>query len=268
MTRISSAVLALVLTTGTAFGFDSTFKKYAEVLSAHVRDGVVDYRGIKERSLPVLEAALADIGSVDAATFEKWPKPDQVAYLLNAYNGYTLQMIVDFYPVKSIREIGGKVGGGFFGKESKQWKVSEYEAGGKKRTLKAIGKAISLDDIEHEWLRAKYQDPRVHFALICGAKSCPFLRNEPFVAAKLSEQLEAQGKQFLADTFRNRYDAATDTLHVSKIFDWFSGDFTRKGSLVSFIKPYFPKDWTRATEASKIKYLEYDWSLNDTPGKG
>lgn len=263
------ATLLLTVFASTAFGFDDTYKKYGEVLSTYVKDGVVDYRGIREKAMPTLEAALADIASVDAATFGKWSKDAQMAYLLNAYNGYTLRLVADFFPVKSIREIGGKVGGGIFGRDSKQWKVATYSVGGgKKRTISAMGKNMSLDEIEHEWLRPKYRDARVHFALVCGAKSCPFLRSEPYVAARLGEQLDAQGRQFLADSYRNRYDAATDTIYLSKIFDWFEKDFTRNGSLVSWVKPYFPKDWlSKATEASKIKYLDYDWSLNDSPGK-
>lgn len=268
MKALSRFALLVAVAATSAQAFDESYKKYGEVLSAHVRDGVVDYRGIKEKSLPGLEAALADMATVDEAAFGKMPKEAQMAYLINAYNAFTLQMVADFYPVKSIREIGGKVGGGLFGRESKQWKVSSYEVGGKKRTFKAMGKALTLDEIEHDWLRPKYQDARVHFALVCGAKSCPFLRSEPYVAARLGEQLDAQGRQFLADAFRNRYDAAKDTIYLSKIFDWFSKDFTRRGSLVSWVKPYFPKEWnTKATEASKIEFLDYDWSLNDTPGK-
>lgn len=266
------AILASVLVLGVAVSaqaFDESYKKYGEVLFAHVKDGVVDYRGIRERGMPALEAALADIATVDEATFGTWPKEAQMAYLINTYNAFTLQMIADFFPVKSIREIGGKVGGGLFGRDSKQWKVTKYEVGSKKRMLKAAGKELTLDDIEHEWLRPKYKDARVHFALVCGAKSCPFLRSEPYVAARLVEQLDAQGRQFLGDKFRNRYDAKTDTLQLSKIFDWFSRDFTRNGSLVSFVKPYFPKEWlTGATEASKIEYLDYDWTLNDTAATG
>jgi hypothetical protein len=266
--RSLSALLVFAMAT-TASAFDDTYKKFGEVLAKHVRDGVVDYRGIQEQSMPTLEAAIAEIAAVDEATFGGWSREAKMAYLINAYNAFTLQLVADFYPVKSIRDIGGKVGGGLFGRQSKQWKVAQYEVGGKVRAFKAMGRAVTLDEIEHDWLRPKFEDPRIHFALVCGAKSCPFLRSEPYVAARLGEQLDAQGRQFLADSYRNRYDAKKDTLYLSKIFDWFGKDFTRRGSLVSFLKPFFPKEWnTGATEASKIEFLDYDWSLNDTPAKG
>jgi hypothetical protein len=249
--------------------YDSQHASFTQLLSTNVKDGVVNYEGIKANA-PLLEKYLGQVAEVSKAQYDKFGKEEQMAYLINAYNAFTLKMISDFYPVGSIKDIGPKVGGGFFGAGSKQWKVSEYELNGKKVSFQAMGKAVTLDEIEHENLRPIFKDARVHFALVCGAVSCPFLRSEAYTSSKLSEQLDAQGKQFLADAFRNRYDESKKTLYLSKIFDWFSKDFKRDGGgkVYDFVKKYMaPEVVAKAGTNPDIEYITYDWSLNSKAGR-
>jgi hypothetical protein len=262
------AAISLTLFTVVARGaYDSKHALWNQLVSARVKDGVVDYQGLKADSAK-LDQYVAQVGEVTAEEYGKWGREDQMAYLINAYNAFTARLITDFYPVDSIRDIGGKVGGGLFNKKSKQWKVSEYQVGDRKVVFRAMGKPVTLDEIEHENLRPIFKDARVHFALVCGAVSCPFLRSEAYVAARLNEQLDAQGKQFLADPFRNRYDGTKNTLYLSKIFDWFSGDFKKDGDVYSFVKKYLPETVVaQIKDKPEIEYLEYDWSLNSRAGK-
>jgi hypothetical protein len=248
--------------------YDAKHTLFTQLLSANVKDGVVNYEGIKA-SAPVLDQYLGQIAEVTREQFDKLGKEEQMAYLINAYNGFTLKLIADFYPVASIRDIGPKVGGGIFGGGSKQWKISEYEVSGRKVTFKAMGKPVSLDEIEHDNLRANYKDARVHFALVCGAVSCPFLRSEAYTAARLYEQLDAQGRQFHSDPFRNRFDDQKKILYLSKIFDWFSGDFKRDGGgkAYEFIRKFMPAAMAaKAGVNPAIEYIAYDWSLNSKGG--
>lgn len=251
-----------------AFGaYDAKHETWNKLVAAHVKQGVVDYTGFRTDSAQ-LTAYLAQLGEVTTAQFEAWSREEKMAYLINAYNAFTVRMISDFYPVDSIRDIGAKVGGNLFNKKSKQWKISEYEVGGKKVVFRAMGKAVTLDEIEHENLRPKFKDPRVHFSLVCGAVSCPFLRSEAYTGARLNEQLDAQGKQFLADPFRNRFDEKKNALFLSKIFDWFSADFKQQGDLLTFVKKYLPSEVAaKVKEGTEIDYLEYDWSLNSKAGR-
>lgn len=246
--------------------YDPQHLLFTKVLSINVKDGVVNYENIKKNASE-LESYLSQIKEVKKEVYDQWTPSEQMAYLINAYNAFTLKMISDFYPVESIRDIGGKVGGNVFNKKSKQWRVSEYEANGKKFEFKVAGKAVTLDEIEHDMLRPLFKDPRVHFALVCGAVSCPFLRSEAYVSTKLSEQLDAQGKQFLADPFRNRYDDTKKVLYLSRIFDWFKGDFTKSGKLVTFLKPFLPQAvQSKVNDDTDVEYLEYQWDLNSKPG--
>jgi hypothetical protein len=175
---------------------------------------------------------------------KNWSANEQKAYWINAYNAFTVSLIVSKYPVKSIKDIGGKIY-----KVNTPWDIKFITIGGKK---------YDLNNIEHGILRKKYDDPRIHFALVCAAISCPRLRNEAYTAAKLDAQLEAAGKDFLNDTAKNNIRA--DQADLSKYFTWYQGDFTKKGSLVEFINKY---SQIKIDNNTKINYLDYNWSLNE-----
>jgi hypothetical protein len=268
MKVIKFTLVLLLLSTHLFAEYDPSHKLFTQILKANVNSGVVNYEGLTGDSVK-LSNYLKQIESVSRDQYLSFKKPEQMAYLINAYNAFTLKLISDFYPVNSIRDIGGMVGGNLFNRNSKQWKISEYEVKGQKVTFTAMGKSVTLDEIEHENLRPLFKDARVHFALVCGAVSCPFLRSEAYTGGLLAAQLDNQGEQFLSDSFRNRYNEMENRLYLSKIFDWFSDDFKRdKGNVKDFIKTYLPKSiQSKIGEETSIGYLDYDWSLNNKAGK-
>ena len=218
------------------------------------------------RDRPALKAYLDTLSRVTEAEFKAWSKPQQMAFLINAYNAYTIEKILTRYPdLKSIRDFGNFIGN--------PWKDKFF-------TL--FGKEAFLDQIEHEMLRARgvYSEPRVHFAVNCASIGCPMLREEAYVAERLDAQLEEQTKRFLSDRSRNRYNEQSGQLEVSKIFDWFKEDWQSgyKGIAVGgqpiasheqFFAAYAklladrPEAQARiAGQKAGIAYLDYDWALN------
>ncbi len=229
--------------------FNQTHPRFARVLSNYVANARVDYAQLKA-SPADLDAYLAEIAAVNANEFAKWSREERLALLINLYNAQTLRLIIDHYPLKSIRSIGLLPGAA--------WRQLIVRFG---------GQVMSLEHLEHEIIRAEYDEPRIHFALVCAARSCPPLRSEPYVAARLSAQLDEQTRLFLATKEKNRFDAGKNVLWLSAIFDWYKGDFTKSGgTLESFVKPFLPEESAaalgRATKV-KVRFTDYDWALND-----
>ncbi|MBL9190146.1 MAG: DUF547 domain-containing protein [Opitutaceae bacterium] len=229
--------------------FDHSHAAFDALLKRHVREGMVDYAALKAAP-QALDGYLSTLGAVPEADFKTWTESQRFACLINLYNAATLRLILDHYPVKSIRSIGWLPG-----------------AAWKKEGVSLFGQKVSLDHVEHGIIRKEYPDARAHFALVCAARGCPPLRSEAFVAARLDAQLDDQGRQFLGDPIKNRVEAATRTVHLSAIFKWFAGDFEASaGTLLKFVTPFFPEP-ARATLATggdfKIAYTDYDWSLNE-----
>lgn len=209
---------------------------------------------------PALKAYLGALSAVPRSAFDGWTKPAQMAFLINAYNAFTVELILTKYPgLDSIRDLGSLF--------STPWKPA---------WIPLLGDTVSLDGIEHGMLRApgRYDDPRIHFAVNCASVGCPMLREEAFTAARLDAQLDEQAARFLSDRTRNRWNAQRGRLEVSKIFDWYGDDF-RQGhrgirSLPGFLAGY--ADRLADDEAGRarvrggqaeIAFLDYDWSLND-----
>ena len=230
-------------------GFDRAHAAFTEVLRRHVDGGLVDYVAL--RSDPALGAYLARLAAVEPAELAGWPEADQIAFWINAYNAFTLRLILDHFPVKSIRSIGFLPGSAF---------REDFIR------LRAAGPGpVSLDFIEHGTLRKRFREPRAHFALVCASMSCPPLRSEAYRGADLDRQLEEATRAFLSDGRKNRYDAATRTLHLSAIFKWFREDFERAaGSVPTFVARHGPADLQSAVAAgaTDVAYEPYDWSLN------
>lgn len=228
--------------------FDQSHSSYAEVLAKYVRNGRVDYSGLK--AVPArLDDYLQELASVHPEAFAKWPEADRLALLLNLYNAWTLRLIVDHYPLKSIRSIGFLPGAA--------WRQLIVRFGGEKMTL---------DHLENQIIRPLYKEPRAHFALVCAARGCPQLRSEPYVGARLDEQLDDQGRQFMSTEGKNRFEPETSKLWLSPIFKWYRDDFTEDaGSLKQFVMKFFPEATRKALENAgevKIDFTDYDWSLN------
>jgi hypothetical protein len=210
-------------------------------LQEHVdSSGWVSYAGIKRDSV-AFEAYLETLSK--CGPVPSWSKDEKLAYWINAYNAFTVKLIVDHYPVQSIKDI--KKGIPFV---NSVWDIAFFEIGGKK---------MDLNEIEHSILRMKFDEPRIHFAIVCASKSCPKLRNEAYVAERLEQQLLEQTEGFIND--HNKNDIEVEEIRISPIFKWFSKDFTQNGTIQEFILPYSKRDFITS---AKVKYLDYDWSLN------
>ncbi len=215
---------------------------YAELLKNYVRAGKVDYAGFKSEEAN-LDRYLKILENVDP---EKLSRNEQFAFYANAYNAWTIKLILSGYPgVKSIKDLGNLL--------RSPWK---------KKIVRIAGEVITLDHVEHEILRPRFKDPRVHFAINCAAKSCPPLRPEPFSGAILDQQLDDSTRSFINDP--KSYRLEDNELYVSRIFKWFAEDF--KDDPFGFFLEYATGDLLMKLKGKSdriiVKYLKYDWSLN------
>jgi hypothetical protein len=248
-----------------AHAFDHSHAAWDALLKKHVawqaggHESKVSYAGFKQ-DRAALNGYLAALSAASAAQFKAWSKAQRLAFLINAYNAYTVDLILTRYPdLKSIRDLGSLL--------NSPWK---------KRFIVLLGEPRSLDDIEHGMIRARgaYDDPRIHMAVNCASIGCPALRTEAYTAQQLDAQLDDQVARFMSDRTRNRFDPQSRRLNVSRIFDWYADDF-RKGhrgidSPESFFAQHAqaladrPEDQQMVRERkAKVSYLEYDWALND-----
>ena len=241
-------LLALMLPVGTAFGFDHTHSDFTAILKRHVRGGRVDYRQLKAGPARLM-GYLENLAKITAREFDAWSRDQQLAYLINLYNARTLGLILDNFPITSIKKIGWLPG-----------------AAWRKEFIPLFGKTVSLGRIEHDLLRKHYRVPEIHFALVCAAKGCPPLRSEAYTAEDLSAQLITQGREFLADPLKNRVDVPAQRLHLSPIFKWFAEDFEAGGvSVPEYIRAFLPPATAaKVTAGFEVRHTEYDWSLNDS----
>ena len=231
-----------------AGGPDHTHEFFGRTLSQYVSDGEVNYAGLK-RNRTNLDRYLRGLGEVTEPDFRKWTDQQRLAYYLNLYNADTLQLIIDNYPVTSIKKIG-----------------SFWKGPWDQPAVKLFGKTITLNNLEHDIIRKQFDDPRVHFALVCAAKGCPPLREEPYVADRMNEQLDDQGRRFLGQSSKNRVSAKDGIVHLSPIFKWYGDDFVKKsGSVLLSVRPFFPEKTREVLLRGKysIAYTTYDWSLNE-----
>ncbi|MEM7656274.1 MAG: DUF547 domain-containing protein [Bacteroidota bacterium] len=196
--------------------------------------GAVNYKGFKQ-STKRLEVYLDQLAQNVPQT--SWSQEEQLAYWINAYNAFTVQLIVENYPISSITKL------------NKPWDTAFITLG---------GKTYSLNDIEHKVIREQFEEPRIHFAVNCASESCPPLLNEAYTAGKLEQQLTKQTKAFLNNSKYNVLSGSSAQL--SQLFDWYKGDFTKQGSVVAFINQYAAKP---LSSGAKISYKEYDWNLNE-----
>lgn len=225
-----------------------------DFLQQYVHDGRVDYAAVQGHP-EELESIFKSFASVSAEEFERISREEKIAYWINLYNFLVIRTIVQNYPIRS----------GF------SWKKVVYPSNSiqqianvwKRPVLKVRGRELSLDAIEHEILRAKFHEPRIHFALVCASIGCPVLRSEAYEGMRLDEQLEDQVKQFLSDPEKFRYDENRRVVYLSPIFKWFEEDFEKAGGAVAFINRYLQ---TPVSSKANTFWLDYDWSLNDYSG--
>ena len=207
--------------------FDNLLKKNVS------SSGKVNYKGFKNDE-KTLNAYLNQLEGTPIG--RDWSKNKKMAYWINAYNAYTIKLILKNYPVAKITDLHG----------GKPWDV---------KWIKLDGRSLSLNNIENDILRPTYKDARIHFAVNCAAKSCPPLLNQAWTSSNLNSNFEKQAKAFINDSKFNVISGSN--AEVSKIFEWYAADF---GDLKSYLNKYAKNQIASGTE---IKYKEYDWSLNE-----
>jgi hypothetical protein len=260
ITLIAAAAVAPLAAHAQA-GFDHSYAAWDALLRKHVRwlpDGKqsrANYKGFAA-DRAALKAVLDTMSAVPKATFDGWSKPQQMAFLINAYNAFTVEIILTKYPdIKSIKELG------LFNRGP--WKNEFFTLLGSKR---------HLDWIEHEQLRPIYKEPRIHAAVNCASIGCPALRDEAFTAAKLEPQLEDGMRRWMGDRTRNR--VRNGQVEASAIFKWFKEDFNSgyrgykqlEDVFAAYAEQLSDKPEEQAALRAKtlpVSYLDYDWSLND-----
>lgn len=237
------AALGLLSRPTAAAALDAT--GYDSLLRRHVQDGRVDYRALGDRNeRAVLKRFLAEVAHTPLSAVGN--RHDQLAAAINAYNALVIDHVLDGH---SPSTIWGRAM--FFFRAS--WRV--------------FGRTLTLDHLEQRIIRQGFAEPRVHFALVCASTSCPPLRPEAYVGERLSAQLDDQGRRFVNDPARNRFDSATRTLSLSMIFRWYRQDFAAvAGSVPGYLVRFAPPEtgeWIGKPGVT-VRHLPYDWSLNGT----
>ena len=254
--RLGSLALLLVCSSVLGQGFDHSHKSWDALLKKNVvlvsggKASQFRYAQMaKERG--ALKGYLDSLSAVKEQEFNSWSKGQRMAFLINAYNAFTVEKILTRYPdIRSIWDFGKVFGNPF-----------------KDDFFMLLGRKFTLDGIEHETLRKKgaYDEPRVHFAVNCASVGCPMLREDAYVAERLDAQLAQQAERFLSDRSRNRAQAGK--LEVSKIFDWFKEDFAPREQFFAKYAKLLSDDPVQqklvADGKAPLSFLEYDWSLND-----
>lgn len=216
---------------------------WTKLLSRNVdKDGHVNYKGFVNDSLEL--NTYLNVLSTNPPK-KNWNSNDKLAFWINAYNAFTVQLIIRNYPLKSIKELGGSIY-----KVNTPWDIKFITIG---------YQLYDLNNIEHSIIRKEFSEGRIHFAVNCASVSCPPLRNEAYVGNKLDAQLDDQVRIFVNDPSKN--DISKDCMKISKIFKWFQGDITSGGlTVIEFINKY---SITQVKKKAKISYQDYDWNLNE-----
>jgi hypothetical protein len=237
--------------------FDHQYPEYAELLQRHVDEaGWVDYGGLIADSALLRRAADA-LADLPEDSLEQFTREQELALWINAYNLLTLKSVAEAYPVESIKDIDGV------------WDKRRFRIGNRR---------VTLDEIEHKILRQEFDEPRIHFAIVCASISCPALQREPYLDTLLRTQLRDATMRFLTDSTRNRFSPQLLEAELSQIFDWFVSDFKRAyastipadqpreiRAVLNFIAEVLPDSVGRylREEGVTVSLLEYDWGLNN-----
>ena len=264
-TAISLTLMLAAAWPARAAGFDHEYAAWDALLRRHVAwndKGVAS--SVSYREFAAERAALRQVldafSSVSRADYDAWSKPRRLAFLANAYNAFTIDLVLTRYPdLRSIKDIG-----------------TLFQSPWKRKFFRLLGDERSLDFVEHEMIRApgNFDDPRVHFVLVCASVGCPALRPEAILPARLDAQLDDSLQRFLRDRSRNRFEPRSGKLEVSRIFDWYRADFEKGHRGIASREALFaryadlladdPKDRQAIAQARvEITFLDYDWTLND-----
>lgn len=255
----------LAFASSAASAFDHQHTPWTRLLASHVvtspdgRASRVRYAAFAT-DRPALQAYLATLSAVTPTEYQGWTRPQRLAFLINAYNAFTIELVLTRYPrLDSIRDLGSLF--------RSPWRIA---------FVPLLGDVRSLDDIEHGLIRAPgtFDDPRIHGAVNCASIGCPMLAPEAYVADRLDAQLDDAMARFLADRSRNRFDPGRGRLEVSRIFAWYRDDFERGARGLHRLQDLFARHADRLADReadrrrlregqAPIEFLDYDWRLND-----
>lgn len=252
---------------GRAIPFDHTHAALGQVAERYFDPAGVRYEALKA-DRGTLAAYVQQLGDISSEAFDSWTREQQMAYLINAYNALVAWTVIDHYPIQRRLSPSALVR-----PANSVWQIAGFFDG---IEHDVAGRRMTLDDIEHAWLRPRYQDPRIHFAIVCAARSCPPLRTDAYTPDRLDAQLEEQARTFYTGD-HNRFDRANSVVELSRIFDWFGEDFeplapqtgfrgeADERGILALGARYLPDataEWLRSGDY-EIRYLDYDWELND-----
>ncbi|KYG81441.1 hypothetical protein MB14_12660 [Roseivirga ehrenbergii] len=219
-----------------------------ELLKEYVNEyGFIDYKGIISEKVK-FESYLELLSNNPPAN--SWNKSEKLAYWINVYNAFTVKLIIDNYPIESIKDLNPTLS------------IPTVHTVWTKDFFKIGEEDFNLDRVEHKILRVEFEEPRIHFAINCASFSCPVLRPEAFKAEKIERQLEEQARAFINDSQRNKI--TKDKVELSKIFSWFGGDFKKDQSLIQFLNKYSE---VKINDNAAVDFMDYQWSLNDASKK-
>jgi len=244
-----------------------SYDDYAAVLEAHVDDaGRVDYAALKAKPVR-LDAFVASLARLSPDTYDAWDDTGKIAFWINAYNGLTLKLIVDRYPIQPPEPADPAVPANSIRNIPGAWDAV---------TFVVMGEDVTLDHIEHGILRSRFDEPRIHMALVCAAVSCPPLRREPYREDDLDAQLDYQTSGFLARPSGMAVDRDAGVARLSAIFDWFKDDFVKQykggdrfdratAAVLDFVGRYVGDEDRRYLKSGEfeVEYFDYDWTLNE-----
>jgi hypothetical protein len=253
--------------------FDHSYATYNSLLNRYVINARVNYEGFIN-SRAEFETFLRALGSVDEDVFESWTEEQRLAFWINAYNAFTIKAIIDHYPIKRSFTLVGI----FYAPSDS---ILQIKGVWTKLQFRALGNMVTLDEIEHQILRKKFNEPRIHMAINCASISCPDLRNEAYTPEKLEEQLADASTNFVNNPDKGVYvNEQSGKVKLSKIFKWFGDDFInnygskklfnnyslKENAVLNFTSEYIESEEVKEylmNNKLKIGYLGYDWHLNE-----
>lgn len=245
MKKLSFVLITLLLSTGTMSQEGISHKSFDALLQKYVDEaGLVNYKGLKAERVKLKSyLSLLEANPPKAS----WTRDQKLAYWINAYNAFTLELILEHHPINSIKDIGATIKIPFV---NTPWDIKFINIGDEE---------YDLNNIEHGIIRKEFDEPRIHFALVCAAVSCPKLQNRAYEPQKLDQQLTNAATEFLADPAKNEFKNSNQAT-LSKIFNWYGGDFKNNSTLIEYINQYSP---TKLSKGAEIDWKDYDWALNE-----
>ncbi|GAB4372934.1 MAG: hypothetical protein Kow0042_16510 [Calditrichia bacterium] len=269
--KLLSLFIILISLGSSSYGANSfSHQLFDSLLQRYVEQGWVNYQGIKQNP-QWLDRYLETIENLAPEVYENWTDNQKMAFWINAYNAITIKGILLHYPI----QYGNLIARARFPQNS----IRQISNFWDRIFVKPMGKEISLNTIEHQILRKEFRDPRIHFALVCASVGCPALKSRVYFAESLEEQLNTATREFIQDSTKNRLSKSENILYLSRIFDWYKEDFPAGSTphsalthykeelrgILEFVMNYLPESEREylLKNAPEIKFLEYDWSLNE-----